>query len=135
MHLRIHRLAVAEIDREVDYYESRQSGLGRELEDDIDAAFSVILRFGTMIVVPALGGDKNILPSNRPGGEYLPHRIADGLFIAIALRAVEVSKPQFQGRPGGLLGRQRIRNQCAEAERRHGRPREAPNRSSIAPGF
>jgi toxin ParE1/3/4 len=45
MDLRIHRLAVAEIDREVDYYESRQAGLGRELEDDIDAAFSVILRF------------------------------------------------------------------------------------------
>ena len=45
MNLRIHRLAVAEIDREVDYYESRQAGLGRELEDDIDTAFSVILRF------------------------------------------------------------------------------------------
>ena len=42
MNLRIHRLAVAEIDREVDYYESRQAGLGRELEDEIDAAFSVI---------------------------------------------------------------------------------------------
>jgi len=45
MNLRIHRLAVAEIDREVDYYESRQAGLGTELEDEIDAAFSLILRF------------------------------------------------------------------------------------------
>jgi plasmid stabilization system protein ParE len=45
MSLRIHRLAVAEIDREVDYYESRQAGLGAELEDEIDAAFSLILRF------------------------------------------------------------------------------------------
>lgn len=45
MNSRIHRLAVAEIDREVDYDESRQAGLGRELEDEIDAAFSVILRF------------------------------------------------------------------------------------------
>ena len=45
MNLRIHRLAVAEIDHEVDYYESRQAGLGTELEDEIDAAFSLILRF------------------------------------------------------------------------------------------
>jgi len=45
MNLRIHRLAVVEIDREVDYYESRQVGLGMELEDEIDAAFSLIVRF------------------------------------------------------------------------------------------
>ena len=45
MNLRLHRLAVAEIDHEVDYYESRQSGLGTELEDDLDDAFSMILRF------------------------------------------------------------------------------------------
>jgi len=45
MNLRIHRLAVAQIDYEVDYYESRQAGLGTELEDEIDAAFSLILRF------------------------------------------------------------------------------------------
>jgi plasmid stabilization system protein ParE len=45
MNLRIHRLAVTEIDREVDYYESRQAGLGTELEDEIEAAFSLILQF------------------------------------------------------------------------------------------
>ena len=45
MNLRIHRLAVAEIDHEVDYDESRQAGLGTELEDEIDVAFSSILRF------------------------------------------------------------------------------------------
>jgi hypothetical protein len=28
MSFRLHRLAVAEIDHEVDYYESRQTGLG-----------------------------------------------------------------------------------------------------------
>lgn len=37
MSRRIHRLAVVEIDHEVDYYESRQPGLGDELEDEIDA--------------------------------------------------------------------------------------------------
>ena len=45
MNLRIHRLAVAEIDHEVDYYESRQPGLGTELENEIDAALSLILQF------------------------------------------------------------------------------------------
>jgi toxin ParE1/3/4 len=45
MNFRLHRLAVAEIDHEVDYYESRQSGLGAELEDELDRAFSMILRF------------------------------------------------------------------------------------------
>ena len=36
---------MAEIDHEVDYYESRQPGLGTELEDEIDAAFALIRRF------------------------------------------------------------------------------------------
>ena len=45
MSVRIHRLAVAEIDHEVDYYESRQSGLGAELEDEIDVVLSLIERF------------------------------------------------------------------------------------------
>lgn len=45
MKLRIHRLAVAEIDHEVDYYESRQEGLGAELEDEPDAVFSMIVQF------------------------------------------------------------------------------------------
>ncbi|HWO19336.1 MAG TPA: type II toxin-antitoxin system RelE/ParE family toxin [Kofleriaceae bacterium] len=45
MNLRLHRLAVAEIDHEVDYYESRHPGLGAELEDELDDAFSLILRF------------------------------------------------------------------------------------------
>jgi plasmid stabilization system protein ParE len=44
MRLRIHRLAVAEIDHEVDYYESRRTGLGAELEDEIDAVFAMILQ-------------------------------------------------------------------------------------------
>jgi hypothetical protein len=45
MNLRLHRLAVAEIDHEVDYYESRVTGLGTELEDEIGAVFARILRF------------------------------------------------------------------------------------------
>jgi hypothetical protein len=45
LRLRIHRLALAEIDHEVDYYESRSAGLGAELEDEIDAVFETILQF------------------------------------------------------------------------------------------
>lgn len=45
MKLRVHRLAVTEIDHEVDHYESCQTGLGDELEDAVDAAFEMILRF------------------------------------------------------------------------------------------
>lgn len=45
MNLRLHRLAVAEIDHEVEYYESRSEGLGAELEDEIDAVFTLILQF------------------------------------------------------------------------------------------
>jgi hypothetical protein len=43
--LRLHRLAVVEIDHEVDYYESKQPGLGAELEDEIDAMLQQVLRF------------------------------------------------------------------------------------------
>ena len=45
MNLQIHRLAVREIDHEVDYYESRESGLGAALEDEIDTVFTMLLRF------------------------------------------------------------------------------------------
>jgi hypothetical protein len=45
--LRIHRLAVVEIDHEVDYYESCRAGLGAELEDEIDAVLETILQFPT----------------------------------------------------------------------------------------
>jgi plasmid stabilization system protein ParE len=45
MNLRIHRLAVHEIDHEVDYYESREAGLGAELEDRVAAVFALVLRF------------------------------------------------------------------------------------------
>jgi toxin ParE1/3/4 len=45
MNVRLHRLAVVEIDQEVDYYESRQVGLGEELEDEIDAVVTMIRRF------------------------------------------------------------------------------------------
>jgi len=35
---------MAEIDHEVDYYESRETGLGARLEDESDACFALIIR-------------------------------------------------------------------------------------------
>jgi toxin ParE1/3/4 len=45
MKMRFHRLAVEEIDHEVDFYESRQAGLGSALEEEIDAVLDLIQRF------------------------------------------------------------------------------------------
>jgi plasmid stabilization system protein ParE len=45
MRLRLHRRAVEEIEYEVEYYDERQLGLGEALEDEIDAALSLIVQF------------------------------------------------------------------------------------------
>ena len=45
MTISLHRLAIAEIDHEVDYYEARQPGLGARLEDEIDVVLDVIAHF------------------------------------------------------------------------------------------
>lgn len=45
MKVRIHRLALAEIDHEVDYYESRGAGLGAQLEDEIEDVLETIVQF------------------------------------------------------------------------------------------
>jgi putative addiction module component (TIGR02574 family) len=59
------RLAVAEIDHEVDYYESRQAGLGTELENEIDAAFSLILRFPEAAPQWRDRNDRRVAPLDR----------------------------------------------------------------------
>lgn len=45
MILRIHRLAVVEIDAAVDWYEARRPGLGTELEDEIDSTLGLLLEY------------------------------------------------------------------------------------------
>lgn len=42
-------LSVEGIDHEVDYYESIQSGLGVELEDEVEAALATIRRFANQL--------------------------------------------------------------------------------------
>ncbi len=67
MKLRLHRLAIAEIDREVDYYESHQEGLGAELEDALEDLFAMIHRFPE--VAPPVEAARR---STRRGARALP---------------------------------------------------------------
>ncbi|MEO7732542.1 MAG: type II toxin-antitoxin system RelE/ParE family toxin [Kofleriaceae bacterium] len=45
MKLRLHRRAIAEMDPEVDYDESRETGLGEDLENEVDAVLALIREF------------------------------------------------------------------------------------------
>lgn len=75
MNVRFHRLAVAEIDHEVDYDESRQTGLGEELEDEIDAVLTLIrgvpeaLRHGNTAAIA-------VLPCSIASRFTLPYQIS-----------------------------------------------------------
>ncbi len=74
----------------------------------------------TMIGVPQLCGDKDVLPPNRPRLEKFLHRLANRFFIAVALRAIEMSESHFQGCLHRLFGLDRIRDERAKPDRRHG---------------
>jgi plasmid stabilization system protein ParE len=103
MSLRIHRLAVAEIDREADYYESRQAGLGAELEDEIDAAFSLILRFPEAAPQWRDRADRRVAVLDR-FPFTIPYQIAGEDTVVLALAHTSQST--------GLLGETRY--QCCQ---------------------
>ena len=84
MILRLHRLAVAEIDHEVDYYESRQSGLGTELEDEIDHAFSMILQFPLAVAQWRARPDRRVHVLHR-FPFTIPYQIAEEEIVILAL--------------------------------------------------
>ena len=84
MNLRIHRLAVAEIDHEVDYYESRQPGLGTELEDEIDDAFSLIARFPLAAAQWRNRSDRRVYVLDR-FPFTIPYQIASTEIVILAL--------------------------------------------------
>lgn len=84
MKLRIHRLAVAEIDHEVDYYESRHVGLGAELEDEIEAAFELILRFPEAAAQWKSRADRRVMVLDR-FPFTLPYQIVGDEIIVLAL--------------------------------------------------
>jgi toxin ParE1/3/4 len=87
MNLRLHRLAVEEIDYEVDYYESFHTGLGTELRLVVDAALDLILRF------PQIGApwkereDRRLLALAR-FPFTLPYQIVGDVIFVLALAHV-----------------------------------------------
>src|ERR1700722_14537868 len=71
----------------------------------------------TMIGVPQLCGDEDVLPPNRAHLEDFLHRLANRFFIAVALRAIEMSESHFQGCLRRLFGRDRMRDERAKPDR------------------
>ena len=84
MNLRIHRLAVAEIDHEVDYYELRLTGLGTALEDEIGALFARILRFPRAAPQWKHRPDRRVAVLDR-FPFTLPYQITDDSIVILAL--------------------------------------------------
>ena len=65
-------------------------------------------QLGTMIAVPQLGGDEDVLPPNRPRLERRLHRIADRFLIAVTFRTIEMPETHFQRSLGSLSRHDRI---------------------------
>jgi toxin ParE1/3/4 len=84
MNVRLHRLAVAEIDREVDYYESRQAGLGEELEVEIDTALAMLRRFPEAAPRWKHRADRRVVMLDR-FPFTMPYQIVDDEIVVLAL--------------------------------------------------
>src|ERR1700710_2800656 len=72
--------------------------------------------FRAMIGVPQLRGDEQVLAPKRARLECVVNSLANGDFIAIAFRTIQMSKSRFQRRPGRLLGCNEVRNQRAKPD-------------------
>lgn len=84
MKLRLHRRAVEEIDHEVDYYESRQAGLGSELEDELEHLFAVIVRFPQAAPQWKDRSDRRVAVLDR-FPFTLPYQIVEDEIVILAL--------------------------------------------------
>ncbi len=84
MMIRLHRRAVAEIDHEVDYYESREPGLGEDLEDEIDAVLVVIRQFPHAAPPWKHRSDRRVAVLDR-FPFTLPYQIIDDEIVVLAL--------------------------------------------------
>jgi plasmid stabilization system protein ParE len=96
MNIRFHRRAVAEIDHEVDYYEARQVGLGEALEDEIDAALTMIRRFPEAAPQWKHRRDRRVAVLDR-FPFTLPYQIAGDEIVILAL-AHTSRRPGYTGR-------------------------------------
>ena len=84
MIVRLHRLAVAEIDHEVDYYEAKQLGLGAELEDEIDAVLELIVGFPLAAPQWKDRADRRVAVLDR-FPFTLPYQLVGGEIVVLAL--------------------------------------------------
>jgi hypothetical protein len=75
---------------------------------------------GTVIVVPELRGDEQLLPSHGPAVEGVLQRASDDVFVAVELRAIQMPEPHLQGARNRLPGCERVQDQGSEADGRHG---------------
>jgi len=96
MTLRIHRLAVMEIDDEVDYYESKQAGLGAELEEELEAVFAMILKFPAAAPQWKTRVDRRVAVLGR-FPFTLPYQIVGAEIVVLAL-AHTSRKPGYWSR-------------------------------------
>jgi hypothetical protein len=72
--------------------------------------------FRAMIGVPEFRSDENVFPPHYSRLESFPHRIANRLFIAVSLGAVEMAKAHFQGGPGCLFRYEGVGNKRAKPD-------------------
>ena len=105
MNLRIHLLAVTEIDHEVDYYESRQPGLGGELEDEIDAVLAMIKRFSEAAPQWRDRPDRQVIVLDR-FPFTIPYQITSDGLVVLALpshrdTATACERPENKAHEGG----------------------------------
>src|SRR3954468_23146932 len=70
----------------------------------------------TMIGIPQLRGDKDVLPLQRSRFEGFTQRVANRLFVSIAFCAVEMSETDRQRGFGGSLGVAKVRDERAETD-------------------
>ena len=73
---RVHQVQIDRVEPE-----PAQAGLQRGLDP-----------LGAVVVVPQLGGHKQVLAADRPGGEQFFERLADRRLVAISLCGVEMAE-------------------------------------------
>jgi hypothetical protein len=71
---------------------------------------------GTMVGVPQLRCDEEVIPSDRASGEHLLERIANFALVPVSFRTIEMPEAGFQRISGGVPGRGGVGDQGPETE-------------------
>jgi hypothetical protein len=75
--------------------------------------------FGSVIVVPQLGGHEQLVTADGPGSEQLFERRADLCFVAVPLGGVEVAESHLDRGLDGVARLVAVGKRCPEPERRY----------------